>query len=219
MGDGSDAQSGRRPQSEVDLILRVASPVPPARSGKNSMHTRSNSGSNITELWKYGVAAASVATALGISLLARDLFSECLWVVFIFAILGSSWLGKGPGLTAAILSIGTVIGFSIVPGHEPASSREEFVFFLNLSTAALALGWGTPLLTETGGQKMQRQTAALQRAHAALVLEIAECKRQRDAAIQQVRGEPEQDAEALRKTNAVLVAQLAEGRRAEQLLR
>ena len=183
------------------------------------MHTHSNAGSNVTELWKYGAAAAGVATALGISLLARDLFSECWWGVFLFAILGSSWLGKGPGLTAAILSIGTVIGFSIVPGHEPARSREEFVFLLNLSTAALALGWGIPLLRETGGQKMQQQTAALQRAHATLVLEIAECKRQRDAAIQQVRGEPEQGAEALRKTNAVLVAQLAEGKRAEQQLR
>jgi signal transduction histidine kinase len=187
------------------------------------MYTRSNAGPNVTELWKYGITVAAVATALGVALLVRDFFSECLWVVFLLAILGSSWLGKGTGLVAAVLSIATVVSFSIVPRRGPSSSRDEFVFLLNLSTAALALGWAASSLAEMGGYRAQRQAVALQRANAALGLEAAECRRQRDQAIQRVRSEPElpvsQDAEVLRKTNEVLVAQLAEGKRAEQQLR
>jgi signal transduction histidine kinase len=186
------------------------------------MHTRSNAGSNVAELWKYGIAVVAVAAALGVALLARDFFSESLWVVFLLAVVGSGWLGKGAGLAAALLSILAVDYFLLVPRHSLSNNREEIVFLLNFSVSVLALAWAA-WQARMGGPRMARQAAALQHANAALALEVVEYKRQRDQAIRHVRGELGvqlvQDAEDLKKTNQVLVAQIAESKKTEQQLR
>jgi len=186
------------------------------------MQTRSNAGPKVTELWKYGIAVAAVAAALGVVLLTRDLFSESLWVVFVLAVGASGWLGKGTGLASALLSILAVAYFQLAPRHALSNNREEIVFLVNFSVAVLLLSWAA-WQARMGGRRVARQAMALQRANAALSIEVAEYRRQRDQAIRHVRGELGvqlfQDAEDLKKTNQILVSQIAESRRAEQQLR
>lgn len=145
-------------------------------------------------LSRYGLAATLVAGALVLTLFLLRAFSTPFWFLFLAAVMISTWLlGNGPGALAVILSTLAVDYYFTPPLHTLSLIPDNLVFVVQFAIAALVSGLVSSKL------------------------------KHRETSLRQIRNELEARVKErmaeLKKTNEALVAEIAERKRAEEMLR
>ena len=163
-------------------------------------------------LLRYAIAAAVVASAVATGLLLQLWDDRLTLFPFYAAVVGSAWLGTGPGYLAVILSIVTVQYFFTPPGWGFEVMPEDVPFMAAfIVCAAMSLAWAsqrrrTELALQGSRAELeamvQQRTAELVRANDALKVEIAE----RQAAELELR---ETESRLARTMRLATVAELA----------
>jgi PAS domain S-box-containing protein len=143
-------------------------------------------------LLRYGLALLSVAAALAIRQLLRVYFDPTPNSLFFCAIVLSSWYGGGgPGVLAALLSIGVINFHPSAPLHTLQLSAEDGPRLVVFVVSAFAIAWlsGKQKRTEESLReardqlevKVQERTAELRRINRELRAENAERKTAEEA--------------------------------------
>jgi PAS domain S-box-containing protein len=143
-------------------------------------------------LLRYGLALLSVAAALAIRQLLRVYFDPTPNSLFFCAIVLSSWYGGiGPGMLAALLSIGVINFHPLAPLHTLQLSAEDGPRLLVFVLSAFSIAWlsgkqkrSEESLREARDQlelKVQERTAELRRINRELRAENAERKTAEEA--------------------------------------
>lgn len=143
---------------------------------------------------RYGLAVVSVAAALLVTELLQYLTNGPPWMIFLAAVMVSSWVGGfGPGLLAVLLSTLAVDYFYVPPFHILSPKIGYLPRLIVFGLSALLIAWLS--------DRRKRAEAALRQARDEL-----------EARVQ------ERTAE-LTRTNEQLQAEIAERTRAEEALR
>jgi PAS domain S-box-containing protein len=150
-------------------------------------------GAKISTLWRYGLAAILAAGALVLTLFLLRAFSTPFWFLFLAAVMTSTWfLGNGPGVLAVILSTLAVDYYFTPPLYKLSLVPDNLVFVVQFAIAALVSGLVSSKLK-------QRETS------------LSQARYELEARVKERTGE-------LKKTNEALLAEIAERRRAEEVL-
>src|SRR2546423_260891 len=102
-------------------------------------HSRSTS--NRVELWHYGMAMVTVATAFGVALLAQSVFAAGFWFIFLVAVIASARMGKGPGWLAIFLSTAAVKYLFTSSSYILPRTSDYILFVSNFLASAVAVSW------------------------------------------------------------------------------
>jgi C4-dicarboxylate-specific signal transduction histidine kinase len=149
--------------------------------------------SRFVALWRYGLTAMIVAAALVLTLFLEHAFTTRLPVLFFAAVAASAWIGgKGAGWLAAILSTLAIEYFLIPPLHTFGVTVEELPFFFTFALCALVTSWFSSWRKQTED--------SLRQARDGLEARVGE------------------RTVELKKVNEALLAQIAERKRAEEVL-
>jgi len=141
-------------------------------------------------VFRYGLALALVAVALGLTQLLQNAVSLTGYIFFYTAVVAGSWFGgRWPGALTVILSALAVEYFFMPPIHTFGIHREFLPVFIEFALTSAVIAWFSAWRRDA--------EAALERARNGLQARVEE-----------------QTAE-LRKTNAHLIAEMAERKRAE----
>lgn len=192
------------------------------------MPGHSRSISNRVELWHYWIAIIAVATAFGVALLAQSVFASGFWFIFLPAVIVSARLGKGPAWLAIFLSTAAVKYLFTSSSYILPRTAGDILFLSNFLASAVAVSWavfqasspGTPGQDSisAGGQGHNR-TAALEKANAALLLEVATYKRRQAELAEHTRAEIKTQMAEMTRTNKMLTARIAKDKHTEYELR
>lgn len=183
--------------------------------------------SNRVELWHYAIAMVAVATAFGVALLAQSVFAAGFWFIFLVAVIVSARVGKGPGWLAIFLSTAAVkylftSSSYILPG------TADILFVGNFLASAVAVNWAVSQVREAEALErnpsdihgqIRNRTAALEKANAALLLEVDAYKRSHAELAKRTRAELETQMAEMTRTNKVLTARITESKHTEDELR
>ncbi len=139
---------------------------------------------------RVGLAVVLVVAALGLTFLLQSAVSTAGYIFFYTAVVLSAWFGgKWPGWLAVLLSSVAVEYFFMAPVHSFGLNREAVPVFIEFAASSAVVGWFS---------SWRRQAEAeLQYARAELQLRV------------------EERTAELKQTNAQLVAEMAERKRAE----
>jgi signal transduction histidine kinase len=174
---GGAAARGERRRPTAGLRARFDEGRNRPRSGRRTPHI---------VLAGYLLAIASVAVALGLTLLAQNFDLDVRVTIFAFyiAVVASAWIGTGPGCLAVVLSVLTVEFFWTPPAYSFEVLPEELPWFGPfVFCAILTLAWSAQrrkaerALAQARDSlelAVQRRTAELTQANLALRTEIAE---------------------------------------------
>ena len=93
-------------------------------------------------IFRYGLAIAFVAAALGLTMLLQSVISTAGYIFFYIAVVASAWFGgKLPGGVAVVLSVLAVAYFFTAPLHSFGVNRESLPIFGEFAISALVVGW------------------------------------------------------------------------------
>ena len=170
----------------------------------------------------------TVATAFGVALLAQSIFSAGFWFIFLVAVIISARLGKGPGLLAIFLSTAAVQYLFTSSSYLLPRTADDILFVSNFLASAVAVSWAVFQVSrsEAPGQdagdanrQIGNRTAALEKANAALLLEIDTYKRNQAELAKRARAELEMQLAEMMRTNKILTARIAGNKQTEDELR
>jgi C4-dicarboxylate-specific signal transduction histidine kinase len=140
----------------------------------------------------FGLAAAMVAAALGLTLLLRSGISITGYIFFYAAIVATSWYGgRWPGMLAVVLSALALEYYFIPPLHSFGVRREFLPVFIEFAVSSLVISWFSSWRKEAENaltrarselqMRVEERTAELRQTNQQLVAEIAERQRAEDA--------------------------------------
>jgi C4-dicarboxylate-specific signal transduction histidine kinase len=143
-------------------------------------------------IFRYGLALALVAVALGLTFFLQSVTSVAGYLFFYVAVVASAWFsGKGPGWLAVILSAVGVEYFFIAPIHSFGVNRESLPIFIEFAVSALVVGWFSSWRRAAEAElryardelqlRVAERTAELRHSNEQLLAEMAERKRAEDA--------------------------------------
>jgi C4-dicarboxylate-specific signal transduction histidine kinase len=143
-------------------------------------------------IFRYGLAMALVAAALGLTFLLLSVVSTAGFLFFYTAVVASAWFGgKWPGWLAVILSALAVEYFFMAPIHSFGVNRESLPIFIEFSASALVVGWFSSWRRQAETElqyardelqlRVEERTTELKQTNERLVAEMAERKRAEDA--------------------------------------
>ena len=188
----------------------------------------SKSTSNGVELWHYGIAMVTVATAFGVALLVQSVFAAGFWFIFLVAVIVSARLGKGPGWLAIFLSTAAVKYLFTSSSYILPRTADDILFVSNFLVSAVAVSWAVLQVSrpEALGRddsdvdaRISNRTAALEKANAALLLKVDAYKRIQAELAERTRAEFAPQMAEMMRTNKVLTARIAKNKHAEDELR
>ena len=148
-------------------------------------------GSILSVILRFGLSAILVIIAYVLTLLLHSIFSIpfmgnllLAWTIFIWAIMGSSWfLGKGPGITAVILST-LVIGYHFLPPYDKFTvSPSELPILVTFLMFSIVTIWVSNMLKvrevalKRAGEEIDERAAEINTRNEILIAEIVERKR------------------------------------------
>lgn len=138
----------------------------------------------------FGLAVVLVASAFGLTFFLQTVISVAGYLFFYIAVVASAWFGgKWPGGLAVILSALLVAYFFTPPLYSFAVDRQSLPVFIEFAVSALVVGWFSSW--------RKQAEAELQYARDGLQLRV------------------EERTAELKQTNAQLLAEMAERKRAE----
>jgi signal transduction histidine kinase len=170
----------------------------------------------------------TVATAFGVALLAQGVFAASVWFIFLVAVIVSARLGKGPGWLAILLSTAAVKFLFPSSSYTLPKTADDILFVSNFLASAVAVSWVVFQVSrpETPGRhpgdvdgQIRNRAAALEKANAALLLEIDAYKRSQAELAKRNRADLGAQMAEMTRTNKILTARIAENKHTEDELR
>jgi signal transduction histidine kinase len=170
----------------------------------------------------------TVATAFGVALLAQSVFSAGFWFIFLVAVIVSARLGKGPGWLAIFLSTAAVQYLFTSSAYILPRPAGDILLVSNFLASAVAVSWAVFQASriEAPGRdasdadgQMRDRAAALEKANAALLLEVDKYKRSQAEVAKRTRAELELQIAEIMRTNKILTARIAGNKQTEDELR
>src|ERR1041384_5911453 len=189
-------------------------------------HSRSTS--NPVQLWHYGIAMVWVATAFGVALLAQGIFAARFWFIFLVAVMVSARLGKGPGWFAILLSTAAVKYLFTSSSYILPGTVDDILFVSNFLASAMAVSWAVFQVSRSEAPELDRndidrqirnRIAALEKANAALLLQVETYKRSQAELAKHTRADLGTQMAELTRTNKILTARIAEDKHTKDELR
>src|ERR1700733_14119738 len=141
---------------------------------------------------RFGLAAALVAAALGLTFLLQSVVSTAGFLFFYIAVVASTWFaGRWPGGLAVVLSALAVAYFFTPPIHSFEVDRQSLPVFIEFAASSVVVGWFSSWRKQADAElryardelqlRVAERTAELRQSNEQLLAEMAERKRAEDA--------------------------------------
>jgi C4-dicarboxylate-specific signal transduction histidine kinase len=143
-------------------------------------------------IFRFGLAVALVAAALGLTLLLQSVVSTAGFLFFYIAVVASTWFaGRWPGGLAVVLSALAVAYYFTPPIHSFEVDRQSLPVFIEFAASSVVVGWFSSWRRQAEAElryardelqlRVAERTAELRQTNSQLLAEIAERKRAEEA--------------------------------------
>ncbi|MGA2600988.1 MAG: ATP-binding protein [Bryobacteraceae bacterium] len=143
-------------------------------------------------IFRWGLAVALVAAALGLTFLLQSVVSTAGFLFFYIGVVTSTWFGgRWPGALAVVLSALAVAYFFTPPLYSFEMDRQSLPVFIEFAASSAVVGWFSSWRRQAEAElryardelqlRVEERTVELRQANAQLVAEMAERKRAEEA--------------------------------------
>jgi signal transduction histidine kinase len=143
-------------------------------------------------IFRFGLAVALVAIALGLTSLLQSAVSTAGYLFFYIAVVVATWFaGRWPGALAVVLSALAVAYYFTPPVHSFEVDRQSLPVFIEFAASSVVVGWFSSWRRQAEAElryardelqlRVEERTAELRQSNEQLVAEMAERKRAEEA--------------------------------------